>query len=44
MGREIDLLINYPKVKRNVKERGAKKTEEDRSIGSCIDFYIFFDI
>ena len=32
MGKEIDLLINYPKTKRNVKERGATKTEEDRAI------------
>lgn len=32
MGQEIDLLINYPKTKRNVKERGATKTEEDRAI------------
>lgn len=32
MGKEIDLLINYPKTKRNVKERGATKTENDRSI------------
>ncbi|MCB1107765.1 MAG: class I SAM-dependent methyltransferase [Chlamydiia bacterium] len=32
MGQEIDLLINYPKIKRNVKERGATKTEEDRVI------------
>ncbi|MCH9703637.1 MAG: class I SAM-dependent methyltransferase [Chlamydiae bacterium] len=29
---EIDLLENYPKAKRNVKERGATKTEEDRAI------------
>lgn len=29
---EIDLLRNYPKTKRNVEERGAKKTEEDRQI------------
>lgn len=29
---EIDLLVNYPKTKRNVKERGATKTEEDRRI------------
>lgn len=29
---EIDLLANYPKTKRNVKERGATKTEEDRAI------------
>ena len=32
MGIEIDLMVNYPKMKRNVKERGAKKTEEDRAI------------
>lgn len=30
MGREIDLMINYPKAKRNVDDRGATKTEEDR--------------
>ncbi|OGV32603.1 MAG: methyltransferase type 11 [Lentisphaerae bacterium GWF2_45_14] len=29
---EIDLLRNYPKSKRNVKERGTDKTEEDRRI------------
>lgn len=32
MGMEIDLLANYPKTKRNVRERGAGKTEEDRRI------------
>lgn len=32
MGQEIDLLVNYPKTKRNVKERGASKTEEDRAV------------
>lgn len=32
MGIEIDLLAYYPKTKRNVKERGAEKTEEDRRI------------
>ncbi len=32
MGQEINLLINYPKAKRNIKERGATKTEEDRAI------------
>lgn len=32
MGREIDLLVNYPKTKRNVEERGAAKTPEDRAI------------
>lgn len=34
MGQEIDLLLNYPKIKRNIKERGATKTEEDRRIAS----------
>lgn len=32
MGREIDLLADYPKAKRNVAERGASKTETDRAI------------
>ena len=32
MGKEIDLLVNYPKTKRNVKERGVTKTETDRAI------------
>jgi len=32
MGKEIDLLVNYPKTKRDVKERGNTKTEEDRMI------------
>lgn len=32
MGREIDLLINYPKTKRNLDERAAEKTEADRAI------------
>ncbi len=32
MGREVDLLINYPKAKRNVKERGQTKTETDRAV------------
>jgi SAM-dependent methyltransferase len=32
MGREIDLLVNYPKTKRDVNERGAMKTEKDRAI------------
>ncbi|MEW6329824.1 MAG: class I SAM-dependent methyltransferase [Pseudomonadota bacterium] len=29
---EIDLLVNYPRTKRNVDERGTTKTEEDRAI------------
>lgn len=32
MGQEIDLLVNYPKTKRDVKERGQTKTEADRTI------------
>ena len=32
MGIEVDLLVNYPKSKRNVEDRGQSKTEEDRSI------------
>ncbi len=32
MGQKIDLLINYPNTKRNVKDRGATKTEKDRAI------------
>lgn len=29
---EIDLLVNYPRAKRNVEGRGDSKTEEDRAI------------
>lgn len=32
MGKEIDLLVNYPKTKRNLDERLAAKTEKDRTI------------
>jgi len=32
MGKEIDLLANYPKTKRNLDERAASKTEADRAI------------
>jgi SAM-dependent methyltransferase len=32
MGKEIDLLINYPKTKRAIDERSAKKTDSDREI------------
>ena len=32
MGKEIDLLVNYPKAKRNIQERAAQKTEEDRAV------------
>ena len=41
MGQEINLLVNYPQAQRNVKERGAMKTEEDRSIARLFgkDFF-----
>ena len=32
MGKEIDLLVNYPRTPRDVKQRGVTKTEEDRAI------------
>lgn len=32
MGKEIDLLINYPKTKRNLEERLTSKTDADRTI------------
>jgi SAM-dependent methyltransferase len=42
MGQEIDLLINYPKAKRNVEERGATKSEADRALARKFD-KDFFD-
>lgn len=32
MGKEIDLLVNYPKAKRDLDQRADEKTEEDRRI------------
>lgn len=32
MGQEIDLMVNYPRSKRNVDERGATKTDADRAL------------
>ena len=32
MGKQIDLLINYPRTKRDVNQRGQEKTEDDRRI------------
>jgi SAM-dependent methyltransferase len=32
VGREVDLLVNYPRAKRDVAARGESKTEEDRRI------------
>lgn len=42
MGIEIDLLINYPRTKRDVAARGEAKTEEDRRI-ACQFGKDFFD-
>jgi ubiquinone/menaquinone biosynthesis C-methylase UbiE len=42
MGREIDLLANYPRSPRNVAERGQTKTEDDRHIARQFG-YDFFD-
>jgi SAM-dependent methyltransferase len=42
LGKEIDLLVNYPRTKRNVDERGQSKTEEDRRIARQFG-YDFFD-
>ena len=32
MGQEVDLLAHYPKAKRNLEERAAGKTEEQRAV------------
>jgi SAM-dependent methyltransferase len=32
MNQEIDLMVNYPKSKRNVEERGSTKTPADRAL------------
>jgi ubiquinone/menaquinone biosynthesis C-methylase UbiE len=42
MGQEIDLLVNYPRTKRDVKQRGAEKTEQDRAIARQFE-EAFFD-
>jgi len=42
VGTEIDLLVNYPRTKRNVEERGASKSEEDRQV-ACQFGKEFFD-
>lgn len=41
MGKEINLLANYPKTVRNVKERGATKTDQDRAIARRFDKEFF---
>ena len=42
MNKEIDLLRNYPKTKRDVAQRGLEKTEKDRIIARRFD-KDFFD-
>ncbi len=42
MGKEIDLLINYPKAKRDLDSRALNKTSEDRQIARKFE-YDFFD-
>lgn len=32
MGQEIDLLVDYPRTKRNIRERAEEKTEEVRAV------------
>ncbi len=41
MGKEIDLLKNYPKTKRNLSERSAQKTDHDREIARKFDREFF---
>lgn len=42
MRQEVDLLVNYPRTRRNVEERATEKTEEDRRIARQFD-KDFFD-
>lgn len=41
LGREIDILKDYPKVKRDITARLEAKTEESRAIGRKFDFNYF---
>ena len=41
LGREIDLLVNYPKAKRDLTARLESKSEESRAIGRRFDFDYF---
>ena len=43
MGKEINLLINYPRVKRDIQYRGSKKTKEDRLIARKFGKDFFMD-
>ena len=42
MGAEVDLLVDYPRTKRDLDARGQDKTEEDRVIARRFD-KAFFD-
>jgi len=42
MGREVDLLVNFPRTKRNIDERAVSKSEEDIAIARRFD-KDFFD-
>ena len=41
MGKEVDLLINYPKSKRNLDERANNKTKSQREIARKFDKEFF---
>ena len=41
MGNEIDLMSKYPKTKRDVLDRGIKKTEQDIAIARKFDKEFF---
>ena len=41
LGKEIDILINYPKAKRDLSARLESKSEESRKIGRKFDFDYF---
>ena len=41
LGREIDILVNYPKAKRDLSARLESKSEESRSIGRKFGFDYF---
>ena len=41
LGNEVDLLINYPRPKRDIKQRGQEKTQEDREIARRFDKEFF---
>jgi ubiquinone/menaquinone biosynthesis C-methylase UbiE len=42
LGQEIDLMRNYPRTKRDIKQRGAEKTSEDRELAQKFE-KDFFD-